>query len=100
MNYTWIISRCWRRPTDGKIFKVEYKVIGKKGDLKVSMVDQIRFKQSDSPTPFTDVTEADIVGWVKSKLGSTRENKIYDFLTKEMSHQEINTPLQQLPWNS
>ena len=27
-------------------------------------------------------------------------NTIYDFLTKEMSHQEINTPLQQLPWNS
>ena len=77
MSYTWNVIRCWRRTTDGMIYKVEYKVIGTKGDLKVSAMDQIRFRESDSPIDYASVTEENIVSWIKTKLGSTRENNIY-----------------------
>ena len=98
MSYTWNVIKCWRRTTDGMIYKVEYKVIGTKGDLKVSTMDQMRFRESDNPTPFASVTEADIVSWVKAKLGTTRENKIYDFLIKEMSNKETLPTSSGVPW--
>ena len=98
MSYTWNVIRCWRRTTDGMIYKVEYKVTGKKGDLKVSTMDQIRFRESDNPTPFASVTESNIVSWIKAKLGTTRENKIYDFLIKEMSDKETVSTLSGVPW--
>ena len=87
MNYTWKVIRCWRR-SDGMIFKVEYKVFGTKGDLKVTTIGQIRFRQSDNPIAYASVTEENIVSWIKAKLGSTRENKIYALLVKEMTEKE------------
>ena len=100
MNYTWNIVGCWRRSIDGMIWKVEYKVIGRKGDLKVSMMDQIRFRESDNPTPFASVSEDQIVSWVKSKIGTTRENKIYDFLDKEMASKESAPNSSGTPWGT
>ena len=99
MNYTWNIVNCWRRSTDGMIWKVEYKVTGRKGDLKVSKMDQIRFRESDNPTPFASVSEDQIVSWVKSKIGTTRENKIYDFLVKEMAYKESALNSSGVPWD-
>ena len=99
MNYTWNIVNCWRRSTDGMIWKVEYKVTGRKGDLKVSKMDQIRFRESDNPTPFASVSEDQIVSWIKSKLGTTRENKIYDFLVKEMAYKESAPNSSGVPWS-
>ena len=98
MSYTWNVIRCWRRTTDGMIYKVEYKVIGTKGDLKVSAMDQMRFRESDNPTPFASVTESDIVSWIKAKLGTTRENKIYTFLTKLMTDKESAATSSGVPW--
>ena len=98
MNYTWNVIRCWRRTTDGMIYKVEYKVFGRKGDLKVSMMDQIRFRESDSPIAYESVTEANVISWIKAKLGTTRENKIYDFLIKEMSDKEASATSSGVPW--
>ena len=99
MDYTWNIVACWRRSTDGMIWKVEYKVTGRKGDLKVSKMDQIRFRESDNPTPFASVSEDQIVSWVKSKIGTTRENKIYDFLVKEMAYKESALNSSGVPWD-
>lgn len=98
MSYTWNVIRCWRRTTDGMIYKVEYKVIGTKGDLKVSAMDQIRFRESDSPIDYASVTEENIVSWIKTKLGSTRENNIYSFLVKEMSDKESAATSSGVPW--
>ena len=100
MNYTWKVIRCWRRSTDGMIFKVEYKVIGTKGDLKVSMMNKIRFRQSDNPIAYASVTEENIVSWIKAKLGSTRENKIYALLVKEMTEKESVPVSKGVPWEN
>ena len=99
MNYTWKVIRCWRR-SDGMIFKVEYKVFGTKGDLKVTTIGQIRFRQSDSPIAYASVTEENIVSWIKAKLGSTRENKIYALLVKEMTEKESVPVSKGVPWEN
>ena len=98
MSYTWNVIKCWRRTIDGMIYKVEYKVIGTKGDLKVSAMGQMRFRESDNPTAFASVTESDIVSWIKAKLGTTRENKIYTFLTKLMTDKESAATSSGVPW--
>tara|TARA_Y100000114_G_scaffold153548_1_gene173735 strand:- start:1154 stop:1447 length:294 start_codon:yes stop_codon:yes gene_type:complete len=87
MEYTWNVLTCWRDSTD-MIFKMEYKVTGKKNDLKVSTMDQLRFKKSENPINYKDLKEDQLVAWVKAKLGTDRENKIYTFLTKEMERKE------------
>ena len=99
MNYTWKVIRCWRR-SDGMIFKVEYKVFGTKGDLKVTTMGQIRFRQSDNPIAYASVTEENIVSWIKAKLGSTRENKIYALLVKEMTEKESKPITSGVPWEN
>ena len=99
MNYTWKVIRCWRR-SDGMIFKVEYKVFGTKGDLKVTTMGQIRFRQSDNPIAYASVTEENIVSWIKAKLGSTRENKIYALLVKEMTETESVPVSKGVPWEN
>ena len=99
MNYTCKVIRCWRR-SDGMIFKVEYKVFGTKGDLKVTTIGQIRFRQSDNPIAYASVTEENIVSWIKAKLGSTRENKIYALLVKEMTEKESKPITSGVPWEN
>ena len=40
---------------------------GRKGNLKTSLQDYIKFKKSDNPIPFENVTEDDIITWIKIK---------------------------------
>ena len=69
-------------------------------NLKVTMMDQIRFRQSDSPIAYASVTEENIVSWIKTKLGSTRENKIYARLVKEMTEKESVPVSKGVPWEN
>lgn len=100
MTYTWSITQVKNRTRDGMIYEVIYKITGVKGSFKVSLDRVIRFVQSDAPTPYNSVTEEQIVGWVKAKLGSTRENALYTLLEKEMAKKEA--PIEDhnhLPWS-
>ena len=81
------------------IYKVEYKVVGREDGLKVSTMDQIRFKKSDDPIDYSKVTQENIVSWVKSKLGTVRENKIYSFLDNEMKLKKLNQTSSGVPWS-
>ena len=42
----------------------------------------------------------DIFSWIKAKLGSTRENKIYALLVKEMTEKESVPVSKGVPWEN
>ena len=42
----------------------------------------------------------DIFSWIKAKLGSTRENKIYALLVKEMTEKESKPITSGVPWEN
>ena len=44
MNYTWEVLRCRRVASTGMIYAVTFKLYGRKGNLKTSLEDYIKFK--------------------------------------------------------
>tara|TARA_Y100000114_G_C11560616_1_gene231624 strand:+ start:219 stop:533 length:315 start_codon:yes stop_codon:yes gene_type:complete len=100
MNYTWKVLRCRRVASTGMIYAVTFKLYGRKGNLKTSLQDYIKFKKSDNPIPFENLTEDDIITWIKNKIGSTKEQKYYDILEQEIERQEAALVTVGNPWDS
>ena len=98
-NFTWNITAMKRRASDGMVYQVEYKVIGNRGEYKTSKIGYVRLRESSSPTSFLSLTEEQVIGWVKSRMGSEKEQAIYDLLNSELDKKETPPTADGLPWN-
>ncbi len=97
-NYTWHILNLVRRTSDGMVWNIEYKVSATKGELSTSTERYVKVPPAASPLPFSSLTEAQVITWVKERLGSEKEQKIIDFLDTEISKKENKTRITELPW--
>ena len=98
-NFTWNITAMKRRASDGMVYQVEYKVIGNRGEYKTSKIGYVRLRESSSPTAFASLTEEQVIGWVKSRMGSEKEQAIYDFLNSELDKKETPATADGIPGN-
>ena len=83
-EFTWYITGMRRRASDGMVYQVDYKVVANRGDYKSSTNGYVRLRESSSPVAFASLTEDLVVGWVKAKMGSVKEQAIYDLLNTEL----------------
>lgn len=98
-NFTWNITGMKRRASDGMVYQVDYKVSANRGECKSSKIGYVRLRESSSPTAFTSLTEEQVIGWVKSRMGSEKEQAIYDLLDSELDKKETPPTADGLPWN-
>ena len=75
INWTWEIVDLQRETTDGFVFSARYILCGQQTVGSITYYDSrggtISFLRPNSLTPYADLTESQVVTWVKDKLGTS-----------------------------
>jgi len=104
ITYTWSIGRMYTMPTPQPEFvvNVTWTLTGTDGTNTASIGGDSTFSQEgDTFTPYADLTEAQVLGWVQDQLG---ENGIanYQANVDGQINSMINPPVtptaEPLPW--
>ena len=65
---TWQINTLERELADGYVKKVIYRVNGEDGTYKFRATGEVDLPKPGSLVPYADLTESQVIGWVKAKL--------------------------------
>lgn len=94
---TWTINQLERNTSDGFVTTVHYTVTKVDGDFSASTYGTIDFKAGTPETPFESLTEAQVVAWVKDKLG---EEIVEAALTANIEAQQNPVKASGFPWSN
>lgn len=100
VSFSWSILNTERRSSNGCVLKIKYAVIGNYKEEKEGEwgVVNLTSPPEDLLIPYENLTETQVVGWVKTSLGATLveekekaiESKIYENLYPQV--------LNGIPW--
>jgi L-aminopeptidase/D-esterase-like protein len=94
---TWTINQLERNTSDGFVTTVHYTVTKVDGDFSASTYGTISFEAGTPETPFESLTEAQVVAWVKDKLG---EEVVEAALAANIEAQQNPVKASGLPWSN
>jgi len=92
---TWTINQLDRNTSDGFVTTVHYNVTKVDGDFSASTYGTIGFEAGTPATPFASLTEAQVIAWVKDKLG---EATVEAALAAQIEAQKNPVQESGLPW--
>ena len=96
MNFTWNVVQMDRLTSDGFVITVHYSVSATDGEYNASTYGTVGYAESDAPMkPFSDLTQAEVVGWVQESLG---KDTVESGLNAQI--EALKNPVQEtgLPW--
>ena len=97
-TYFWTISDMNRLTSDGFVVTVHYNVSATDGTYNANTYGTVGYQEQpgETYTPYADLTEAQVVGWVQTSLG---KDTVEASLQSQINAQ-IN-PVQEsgLPWS-
>jgi len=95
MNFTWNVVQMDRLTSDGFVVTVHYTVNAVDNEFTASTYGTVGYTQEGSFTPYADLTETEVVGWVQDSLG---QDTVEASLTAQIEAQK--NPVQEtgLPW--
>ena len=94
---TWTINQLERNTSDGFVTTVHYSVTKENGDFTAAIYGTIGFESGTPETPFESLTEAQVVAWVKDKLG---EEVVEAALAAQIEAQQYPVKVSGLPWSA
>jgi len=65
---TWQVNTLQRVLADGYVNKVIYRVNGEDGTYKFRATGEVDLPKPDTLVPYADLTESQVLGWVKAKI--------------------------------
>ena len=68
MEFTWNVVQMDRLTSDGFVITVHYTVNAVDGDYTASTYGTVGYTEEGAFTPFSQLTEAVVVGWVQTSL--------------------------------
>ena len=92
---TWTINQLDRNTSNGFVTTVHYNVSKVDGDFSASTYGTIGFEDGTPTTPFHSLTEAQVIAWVKDKLG---EETVEAALAAQIDAQREPVKASGLPW--
>jgi hypothetical protein len=95
-TYNWTISQMDRMTSDGFVVTVHYNVTKTDGEFTASTYGTIGFEAGTPETPFESLTEAQVIAWVKDKLG---EATVEAALAAQIEAQKNPVSASGLPWS-
>jgi hypothetical protein len=95
MNFTWNVVQMDRLTSDGFVVTVHYTVNAVDGEFTASTYGTVGYTQEGSFTPFADLTQAVVVGWVQESLG---KDTVEASLTAQIDAQKNPVQESGLPW--
>lgn len=105
-NYTWKVTQLCTQTIDGKedyVVIANYETTGVDGDYSASFYNTAQFSTEDVEvfTPYADLTEEIVIGWIKESLEENEIISIEAYIQRQIDSQinplvsHENTPL---PW--
>jgi len=95
---TWAIANLERETADGFVFTAHYTVNAKDDTYSAGAYGSIGFERPDNLIPFANLTEADVVSWVKEALGADKVTEIEAALQSQIDQQRNPTKAAGVPW--
>ena len=65
---TWQVNTLERELADGYVNKVIYRVDGTDGTYNFRATGEVNLPKPDTLVPYADLTESQVLGWVKAKI--------------------------------
>ena len=97
---TWKIANLERETEDGFVFTAHYTVNADDGTYTSGAYGSLGFERPDNLVPFSQLTEATVIGWVKEKLGEEKVTEIEAALQSQIKEQQHPTKAAGVPWVS
>jgi hypothetical protein len=95
---TWAIANLERETTDGFVFTAHYTVNAKDDAYSAGAYGSIGFERPENLIPFADLTEAEVVSWVKEALGADKVAEVEATLQNQIDQQRTPTQAAGVPW--
>ena len=95
MTTTYSIVQLDRNTSNNYVTTVHYNVTKTDGDFTASTYGTIGFEAGTPETPFESLTEAQVIAWVKDKLG---EDVVEAALAAQIEAQKNPVSASGLPW--
>jgi hypothetical protein len=95
---TWAIANLERETADGFVFTAHYTVNAKDDTYSAGAYGSLGFERPDNLIPFADLTEAEVVSWVKEALGADKVTEVEAALQNQLDQQRNPTQAAGVPW--
>lgn len=98
---TWHVAQLERETADGYVFTVHYTVDANDGTYSAGAYGSIGLERPEGELiPYADLTEGDVIQWVKDKFGPEKVTEIVDALQAQLDQQRQPTTASGLPWTN
>ena len=98
LTVQWRIANLERETADGFVYTAHYTVDAKDDVYSAGAYGSIGFERPETLIPFSDLTEAQVIEWVKEALGSEKVLEIGQALLNQINEQRNPTKAAGLPW--
>lgn len=98
---TWKIAELERTTSDGIVYNAHYTVNATNGTYRAGAYGSLNLEpplEGDPVIPFSDLTEAVVVGWVQDYLGAEKVAEIEAALQGQIEEQQAPTTAKGTPW--
>jgi hypothetical protein len=98
-TYLWTIPQMDRLTSDGFVVTVHYNVTATDGTYSASTYGTIGYTQQpdETYTPYADLTQAQVVGWVQTSLG---KDTVEASLQSQIDLQKNPVQAAGVPWTA
>jgi hypothetical protein len=98
-TFTWAIANLERQTETGKITVAHYTLSAQSGDQVYSAgaYGSLGF-DGEVTTPFSEVTESQVLSWVKDSLGEEKVGEIEAALQAQLDEQRAPSVAAGVPW--
>ena len=98
-TFTWAIAQLERKTADGYVFTAHYTVNAADGIYTASAYGSVGFERPETLIAYADLTEEQVIGWVKEKLGGDEKvTEIQDALQAQLDEQRTPSKATGKPW--
>ena len=98
--FTWAVGTLERETNDGFVFTAHYTIAAKNNAYSASAYGSIGLERPDSLIPYSDLTEAIVVQWVKDALTEEKVEQIEEALQNQLDEQAAPTKAAGVPWTA
>jgi hypothetical protein len=97
-TFTWAIAQLERETADGFVFLSHYTVNAKDDAYASSAYGSIGFERPENLIPYSDLTEDEVISWVKDALGADKVDEVEAALQNQLDQQRNPTQAAGVPW--
>ena len=91
ITITWTIAQLDRETSDGFVFTAHYQI-------KAGAYGSLAFERPETLVPFSELTQEEVIGWVKEALTEEKVDEIEAALSTNIAEQVSPTKASGVPW--